>query len=304
MCELFGRLARREDQRNRLGQQSPGHERKRVRGRPIEPLRVIDDAQKRLLGGHLRQQAQHREPDQEPIRRVPPTHAERRAKRPALRTRQQRQAIQHRRAQLLQGRERELHLPLDTGGPRDPETRRRLDRVFQQRRLTDPRLASHNQRTALPTARRLEQPVEHLALAAPAEQLLSRPPRDHAAPNIPRPQRLSTPSAPMRSSGCGLRVFLIRRPLIVATIALIPTQGASMPRGGHITSLLGTTRRSDGEQQVTYSGHPVYLFAGDKKPGETNGPDLTAFGGGWFAFSPAGEQVSGKASSSGGNGVY
>ena len=70
--------------------------------------------------------------------------------------------------------------------------------------------------------------------------------------------------------------------------------------GGASSSLLGTAPRSDGEQQVTYSGHPVYLFAGDKKPGETNGQG----GGGWFALSPAGEQVSGKASGSGGNGVY
>jgi predicted lipoprotein with Yx(FWY)xxD motif len=65
-------------------------------------------------------------------------------------------------------------------------------------------------------------------------------------------------------------------------------------------SMVGTTTRSDGKPQVTYNGHPLYLYTGDQKPGDTNGEGLTAFGGGWFALSPAGNQVSGQASSSGG----
>jgi predicted lipoprotein with Yx(FWY)xxD motif len=51
---------------------------------------------------------------------------------------------------------------------------------------------------------------------------------------------------------------------------------------------------------VTYNGHPLYRFAGDQSPGDTNGQGLTAFGAGWFALSSAGNQVSGQASSSGG----
>ena len=54
--------------------------------------------------GHLRQQAEHRQPDEEAIRRLARPQAERRAKRIALRTRQLLQPVQHRRAQLLQRR--------------------------------------------------------------------------------------------------------------------------------------------------------------------------------------------------------
>jgi predicted lipoprotein with Yx(FWY)xxD motif len=64
-------------------------------------------------------------------------------------------------------------------------------------------------------------------------------------------------------------------------------------------SLVGTATRSDGNPQVTYNGHPLYLYAGDQKPGDTNGQGLTQFGGGWFALSPAGNQVSGQGSGSG-----
>jgi predicted lipoprotein with Yx(FWY)xxD motif len=73
--------------------------------------------------------------------------------------------------------------------------------------------------------------------------------------------------------------------------------------GGARASLVATTARSDGKPQVTYGGHPLYLFQGDEKPGDTNGQGVAAFGGGWFALSPAGIQVAGMPTgSSGGNG--
>jgi predicted lipoprotein with Yx(FWY)xxD motif len=74
--------------------------------------------------------------------------------------------------------------------------------------------------------------------------------------------------------------------------------------GGTNGALVGTTTRSDGKPQVTYYGHPLYRYQGDQKPGDTNGQGLTAFGGGWFAISPAGGQVSGGPSSSGGGSGY
>jgi predicted lipoprotein with Yx(FWY)xxD motif len=67
-------------------------------------------------------------------------------------------------------------------------------------------------------------------------------------------------------------------------------------------SKLGTTRRSDGDKQVVYNRHPLYRFVGDKKPGNTNGQGLTAFGARWFALTPSGNQASAPASSSGGGG--
>jgi predicted lipoprotein with Yx(FWY)xxD motif len=62
-------------------------------------------------------------------------------------------------------------------------------------------------------------------------------------------------------------------------------------------SLVGTATRPEGTTQLTYSGHPLYLFAKDQKAGETNGQGLSAFGAAWFALNPAGNQVSGQPSS-------
>jgi|SRR6476646_8620054 len=73
---------------------------------------------------------------------------------------------------------------------------------------------------------------------------------------------------------------------------------------GATASLIATTTRSNGAKQVTYNGHPLYLFKEDAKPGDTNGEGITAFGGSWYALSPAGNQVSGQAPSSGGGYGY
>jgi predicted lipoprotein with Yx(FWY)xxD motif len=56
-------------------------------------------------------------------------------------------------------------------------------------------------------------------------------------------------------------------------------------------TLLGTITRDDGTLQVTYNGWPLYLFAGDSAPGDTNGQGLNEFGGLWFLVSPAGEAI-------------
>ena len=74
--------------------------------------------------------------------------------------------------------------------------------------------------------------------------------------------------------------------------------------GGAKASLVRTTTRSDGKPQVTYNGHPLYLFKGDSKLGDTNGEGLTAFGGNWFAVSPAGAQIRVPAAGSGGGSGY
>ena len=81
------------------------------------------------------------------------------------------------------------------------------------------------------------------------------------------------------------------------------TNGQPTVGSGASASLIGTTPRSDGAAQVTYNGHPVYTFSGDQQPGDTNGEGLTAFGGSWFVLSPAGDQISGSASSTGSSGI-
>ena len=71
---------------------------------------------------------------------------------------------------------------------------------------------------------------------------------------------------------------------------------------GANASMVGTTKRSDGKTQVTYNGHPLYTFKGDSSPGDTSGQGVDAFGGLWYAVSPAGQQVTGSASNSSGGG--
>jgi Secreted repeat of unknown function len=54
---------------------------------------------------------------------------------------------------------------------------------------------------------------------------------------------------------------------------------------------LGTSGRADGRTQVTYHGHPLYYFAGDKRAGDVKGEGLTGFGGRWDPVSAAGTAV-------------
>jgi len=69
------------------------------------------------------------------------------------------------------------------------------------------------------------------------------------------------------------------------------SSGNPVVLGAANASLAGTTARSDGKPQATYNGHPLYSFVMDTEPGDTNGEGLTAFGGTWFAVSPAGNPV-------------
>jgi predicted lipoprotein with Yx(FWY)xxD motif len=70
-----------------------------------------------------------------------------------------------------------------------------------------------------------------------------------------------------------------------------PTTAAGVP------GALGVTARSDGARQLTVAGHPVYTFAGDSAPGQTNGQNMTLDGGLWTAVSPSGSAVTGSARS-------
>ena len=85
-----------------------------------------------------------------------------------------------------------------------------------------------------------------------------------------------------------------------------PLTASGKPTAGTGTnaSMLGTIPRSDGKPQVTYNGHPLYLYSGDSKPGDTNGQGINAFGALWYTVSPQGNQITTQASGSGGGSIY
>ena len=56
-------------------------------------------------------------------------------------------------------------------------------------------------------------------------------------------------------------------------------------------ALVGTTVRSDHTTEVTYNGHPLYTFADDTQPGQTNGQGVNAFGGAWYVVNPSGNAI-------------
>ncbi len=66
------------------------------------------------------------------------------------------------------------------------------------------------------------------------------------------------------------------------------TEGEPEAEGGAFPTKSSTLQRKDGTLQVTYYGHPLYTYVGDKKPGEANGNEVTAFGGKWYVSRPAG----------------
>jgi predicted lipoprotein with Yx(FWY)xxD motif len=82
-------------------------------------------------------------------------------------------------------------------------------------------------------------------------------------------------------------------PCIAFWPALLTT-GAPMAGTGATASMLGTSPRTDGTTQVTYNGHPLYYFKGDKAAGDTSGQGKEGI---WFVMSPAGTQIGAPASS-------
>jgi len=69
------------------------------------------------------------------------------------------------------------------------------------------------------------------------------------------------------------------------------TKGRPSAARGARGSLVGTTRRRDGTLQVTYRGHPVYYYVGDRTPSQVLCQGVVQFGGTWLVVSPSGRAV-------------
>jgi predicted lipoprotein with Yx(FWY)xxD motif len=72
--------------------------------------------------------------------------------------------------------------------------------------------------------------------------------------------------------------------------------GTATAGTGAQAALLSTATQANGSSQVTYGGKPLYYFAGDAGPGDTNGQGV---GNVWYAVGADGELVKAKASGGG-----
>jgi predicted lipoprotein with Yx(FWY)xxD motif len=87
-----------------------------------------------------------------------------------------------------------------------------------------------------------------------------------------------------------------------------PVKGPLTAASG-VMGTFGTIKRTGGELQATYDGHPLYTYVGDTAPGQAKGNNLNASGGLWHevtesgsAPAPSPSSSSSSSSSSGGYG--
>ncbi|HEX5395892.1 MAG TPA: hypothetical protein VFX74_02255 [Candidatus Limnocylindria bacterium] len=69
------------------------------------------------------------------------------------------------------------------------------------------------------------------------------------------------------------------------------TTGKPKAGAGVRSSKLGTTKRKNGQLQVTFNGHPLYAYAGDARPGQANGQGSRNFGAAWYVMNGRGGTV-------------
>jgi predicted lipoprotein with Yx(FWY)xxD motif len=75
-----------------------------------------------------------------------------------------------------------------------------------------------------------------------------------------------------------------------------PFTATTTPRalGGAVAARIGTITHPGGTTQVTYNGHPLYYYVGDRSPGQTRGQGLNQFGALWYVLGPAGNAVTSR----------
>jgi predicted lipoprotein with Yx(FWY)xxD motif len=73
--------------------------------------------------------------------------------------------------------------------------------------------------------------------------------------------------------------------------ALWPPIPADAPIGSGLdAAMFGSTTRTDGSEQLTVNGLPLYLYTPDTRPGDVTGQ---GFGGVWFVVGTDGEMIGG-----------
>ena len=86
-------------------------------------------------------------------------------------------------------------------------------------------------------------------------------------------------AAPKCSGGCAAAW-----PPLLITVAPVAGEGLSQAQ-------IGTVARSDGSRQVSYNGHPLYYYVGDRSPGEIKCQAAIEYGGGWYVVDTLGNKI-------------
>jgi predicted lipoprotein with Yx(FWY)xxD motif len=71
---------------------------------------------------------------------------------------------------------------------------------------------------------------------------------------------------------------------------LVKERPSAAGPGAH-SRQLGAVRRTDGRLQLTYAGHPLYYYVGDRHPREVLCQSVTEFGGSWYVVAPDGRAI-------------
>ncbi len=159
-----------DDQRGALGVEPPRGEQQGLGGRPVQPLRVVDEAQDGPAVGELGQQGQDGEADEHAVARFGRGEAEGPAQGTRLRGRERVGAVEGGPQQQVQAGERQVCLGLDRGAADDPHPVGRRRRVLHQRGLAHARLPGDEQTTAATGTAVRQQAVDDRYLVTPSVQ--------------------------------------------------------------------------------------------------------------------------------------
>ncbi len=166
-------VAHGEHQRDPLGDEAPGDERHHLRGRLVQPVRILDEAEQWGLLCRFGEQIEGGKAHEETVGGGAVALAERHIEGCSLWVRKALCALQQWLAQLVQASEREVHLGFHAGRGFDPIP---LSGCFlpceaEQRRFADPGFTPHHERPASPCPRPGEERSHCVALGAPSQQI-------------------------------------------------------------------------------------------------------------------------------------
>ncbi len=97
---------------------------------------------------------------------------------------------------------------------------------------------------------------------------------------------LYVPDAQSGRSRCSGTCAVEWSPLTLPSSVKSPLAGSGVQ-----SSLLSTTRRSDGTVQLTYNDWPLYTWAEDMAPGQATGEGLNNQGGLWYVLDASGDAI-------------